>query len=63
MYNFQPKALTDRELIQYCWVRLSDEPLPKDFQSEILFRFDQRCEELTDALAQIQKLNDALQSN
>lgn len=56
MYNFQPKALTDRELIKYGGLWLNDEPLPKDAQCEILLRLEQRCDELEHALAEIKKL-------
>lgn len=46
MYNFQPKALTDRELIKYCGLWLDDESLPIDAQREILLRLEARCNEL-----------------
>ena len=62
MYNFQPKALTDRELIKYGGLWLNDEPLPVDAQREILSRLEQRCDELEHALAEIKKLSDALQA-
>lgn len=63
MYNFQPKALTDRELIKYCGLWLADESLPKEAQCEILLRLEQRCDELEHALAEAKKLSEALQSN
>lgn len=63
MYNFQPKALTDRELIKYGGLWLNDESLPMDAQREILKRLEQRCDELEHALNEIKKLSDALQSN
>lgn len=63
MYNFQPKALTDRELIKYGGLWLNDEPLPVDAQREILLRLEQRCDELEHALAEIQKLSEALQAD
>jgi hypothetical protein len=56
MYNFQPKALTDRELIKYGGLWLNDEPLPVDAQREIIERLEQRCDELEHALEQIKKL-------
>ena len=63
MYKFQPKALTDRELIKYGGLWLNDEPLPVDAQREILLRLEQRCDELEHALAEIQKLSEALQAD
>lgn len=55
MYNFQPKALTDRELIKYGGLWLEDEPLPIEVQREILLRLEERCDELEHALQQINK--------
>ena len=46
MYNFQPKALTDRELIKYCGLWLDEESLPVEVQREILLRLEARCNEL-----------------
>lgn len=46
MYNFQPKALTDRELIKYGNLWLNDESLPIEAQREILLRLEARCDEL-----------------
>ena len=63
MYNFQPKALTDRELIKYGGLWLNDEPLPVEAQREILLRLEQRCDELDHALEEIKKLNEALQTS
>lgn len=63
MYNFQPKALTDRELIKYGGLWLDDESLPIDVQREILLRLGQRCDELEHALAEVQNLSTALQTN
>ena len=60
MYKFQPKALTDRELIKYGGLWLDEEPLPVDAQKEILLRFEQRCDELEHALTEIKKLQAAL---
>ena len=57
MYNFQPKALTDKELIKYGGLWLEEEPLPLEAQREILLRLEQRCEELEHALDQIRKLS------
>lgn len=60
MYKFQPKALTDRELIKYGGLWLDEEPLPVDVQKEILLRLEQRCDELEHALSEIKKLQAAL---
>ena len=62
MYNFQPKALTDRELIKYGGLWLNDESLPVDVQREILMRLEQRCDELEHALNEIKKQSEAQQS-
>lgn len=56
MHSFQPKALTDRELIKYGGLWLDDEPLPENFQRELLLRLEERCDELQHALEQIKKL-------
>lgn len=56
MHEFQPKALTDREIIKYGNLWLDDEPLPENFQREILLRLEERCDELQHALAEIKKL-------
>ena len=56
MYKFQPKALTDRELIKYSGLWLDDESLPVDVQREILLRLEQRCDELEQAQIEIKKL-------
>ncbi len=63
MYNFQPKALTDRELIKYGGLWLDEEPLPIETQREILLRLEQRCDELEHALAEVKKLTAELQAN
>lgn len=63
MYNFQPKVLTDRELIKYGGLWLNEDPLPIEAQREILLRLEQRCDELEHALEEIKKLSEALQSN
>jgi hypothetical protein len=63
MYNFQPKALTDRELIKYGGLWLDEEPLPIEAQREILLRLEQRCDELEHALAEVKKLTAELQAN
>ena len=60
MYKFQPKALTDRELIKYGGLWLDEEPLPVDVQRELLLRLEQRCDELENALEEIKKLQAAL---
>ena len=54
MYDFQPKALTDRELIKYGRLWLDDEPLPVNYQRELLLRLEERCDELEHALDKIQ---------
>jgi len=56
MYNFQPKALTDRELVKYGGLWLNDEPLPIPVQREILLRLEERCDELEHALEKIKEL-------
>jgi hypothetical protein len=63
MYNFQPKALTDRELIKYGGLWLDEESLPIEAQREILRRLEQRCDELEHALEQVNKLTAELQAN
>lgn len=62
MYKFQPKALTDRELIKYGRLWLDEESLPIDAQLEIILRLEERCDELQHALEQIKKLQDELKS-
>ena len=62
MYKFQPKALTDRELIKYGGLWLDDESLPTDVQRELLLRLEERCDELEHALARINKLTAELQA-
>ena len=49
MYDFQPKALTDRELIKYGKLWLDDEPLPENYQRELLLLLLWR-RELSDAV-------------
>lgn len=61
MYKFQPKALTDRELIKYSGLWLDDEPLPINVQRELIERLEKRCDELEDALTELTKLGKALQ--
>jgi hypothetical protein len=61
MYKFQPKALTDRELIKYSGLWLDDEPLPINVQRELIERLEKRCDELEDALTELAKLGKALQ--
>lgn len=61
MYKFQPKALTDRELIKYSGLWLDDEPLPINVQRELIERLEKRCDELEDALTELTKLSKALQ--
>lgn len=56
MYKFQPKALTDREIVKYGGLWLDDESLPVDVQREILLRLEQRCDELEQAQIEIKKL-------
>lgn len=56
MYKFQPKALTDREIVKYGGLWLDDESLPVDVQREILLRLEQRCDELEQAQLEIKKL-------
>jgi hypothetical protein len=56
MYKFQPKALTDHELVKYCGLWLVEEPLPIDAQKEILERLEARMDELEHAHDQIKKL-------
>lgn len=63
MYKFQPKALTDRELVKYGGLWLDDEPLPVDVQRELLLRLEQRCDELEEAHAEIKKLTAEIQAN
>ncbi len=53
MYDFQPKALTDRELIKYGRLWLDDEPLPENYQRELLLRLEERCDELEHAIEKI----------
>jgi hypothetical protein len=53
MYDFQPKALTDRELIKYGRLWLDDEPLPESYQRELLLRLEERCDELEHAIEKI----------
>lgn len=60
MYQFQPKALTDRELVKYGGLWLDEESLPVDVQREILLRLEQRCDELEHALQEVKKLQAAL---
>jgi hypothetical protein len=60
MYKFQPKALTDNELIKYGGLWLDEESLPVDAQREILLRLEQRCDELEHALDEIKKLQAAI---
>lgn len=60
MYKFQPKALTDRELIKYGGLWLDEESLPTEVQREILLRLEQRCDELEHALQEVQKLQVAI---
>ena len=62
MYNFQPKALTDRELIKYGGLWLDEEPLPIETQREILLRLERRCDELEHAFEQINKLTAEIQA-
>lgn len=63
MYKFQPKALTDRELVKYGGLWLDDEPLPIDVQRELLLRLEKRCDELEKAHAQLIKLNVKIQAD
>jgi len=60
MYKFQPKALTDREIIKYGGLWLDEETLPVDVQREILLRLEQRCDELEQAQIEIKKLQAAI---
>jgi hypothetical protein len=60
MYKFQPKALTDRELVKYGGLWLDDESLPTEVQRELLLRLEKRCDELEHALNEIQKLQNAI---
>lgn len=62
MYDFQPKALTDRELIKYGGLWLEDETLPIQAQREILLRLEERCDELEHAIEQIKKLTAEVQA-
>jgi hypothetical protein len=62
MYKFQPKALTDRELVKYGGLWLDDEPLPVDVQRELLLRLEERCDELEQAHNEIKKLTEELQA-
>lgn len=60
MYQFQPKALTDRELVKYGVLWLDEESLPVDVQREILLRLENRCDELEHAFEEIKKLQAAI---
>lgn len=60
MYQFQPKALTDRELVKYGGLWLDEESLPVDVQREILLRLENRCDELEHAFEEIKKLQAAI---
>jgi len=62
MHNFQPKALTDRELIKYGRLWLDDEPLPENFQRELLLRLEERCDELEHAIAKIKDASEKIKS-
>jgi len=61
MYDIQPKVLTDQELIKYGRLWLDDEPLPLNYQSELLLRLENKCDELEEALEEIKKLNAVIQ--
>ena len=60
MYKFQPKALTDRELVKYGGLWLDDESLPVEMQRELLLRLEQRCDELEHAHEELKKLQAAV---
>ena len=63
MYKFQPKALTDREIVKYGGLWLDEESLPVDVQRELMLRLEERCDELEQAHAQIKKLVVELQAD
>jgi hypothetical protein len=60
MYNFQPQALTDKELVKYCALWLGDESLPIDAQRELVKRLAARIDELDNVVKKLdQKLHSA----
>jgi len=40
MSGIQPSSLTDTELVKYAYIRLSSEPLPLQWQEEIVKRLE-----------------------
>lgn len=63
MYNFQPQALTDHELVKYCGLWLDDESLPIEAQREILKRLGARLDELEHTTQIIRTLRDQIEKS
>jgi hypothetical protein len=42
MSSIQPSSLSDIELVKYAYIRLSSEPLPLEWQHEIVRRLEER---------------------
>jgi hypothetical protein len=55
MHNFQPQALTDKELVKYCDLWLDDESLPIEAQRELVKRLAARIQELDNVVHTLDK--------